>query len=89
MTGRRTHACESWRGREKEELRAEEGGRGPHLARGGDEVARVSAEAAEIVGAAEERRGGAGDGTECFGWVGWLPRAVSIGQGEPLLTECS
>jgi hypothetical protein len=33
--------------------------------------------------------GGAGDGTECFGWVGWLPPAVSTEQEEPLLTECS
>jgi hypothetical protein len=52
-------------------LRAEEGGRGPHLARGGDEVARVSAEEAEIVGAAEE----AGRGTErsvLAGWAGCL-----------------
>jgi hypothetical protein len=24
--------------------------------------------------------GGAGDGTECFGWVGWLPPAVSTEQ---------
>jgi hypothetical protein len=63
--------------RKREELREEEGGSGLHLASGGEDEARVSAEEAEIV--LERTRRGRGRNGSVFFWLGGLP-AVSTEQ---------
>jgi hypothetical protein len=73
------HACMRIveKDRKREELREEEGGSGLHLASGGEDEARVSAEEAEIV--LERTRRGRGRNGSVFFWLGGLP-AVSTEQ---------
>jgi hypothetical protein len=68
------HACMRIveKDRKREELREEEGGSGLHLASGGEDEARVSAEEAEIVLERTRRGRGRNGSVFFFGWVGCL-----------------